>query len=127
MALYEFLKSKLHGATVTQAHLDYQGSIGIPEDLMRAAKLREYERVMVADLTSGNRLSTYVLRLEPGCGEISMNGAAAHLIQKDNHIIVFSWTMLTEDEVKDHHPALVFLDAHNKIREIKTGEIHAPA
>lgn len=122
----QFLKSKIHGATVTEANVDYQGSIGIDAELIEAARLREYEKVLVADLTSGARLETYVIRCEPGSGAITMNGAAAHLIRERHKVIVFSWVALTEEEAADFHPVILFMDEDNKIKSTKTGEIHAP-
>ena len=126
MPTVEFLKSKLHGAIVTEANIDYQGSIGIDADLVEAANLREYEKVLVADLTSGARLETYVIRTEPGSGTISMNGAAAHLIREKHKIIIFSWITLSEAEIPQHQPKIIFLDESNRIALTKTGEINAP-
>ena len=126
MPYSEYLKSKIHGATVTEANLDYQGSIGIDAELIAAARLKEYEKVLVADLTGGGRLETYVIQTEAGSGTISTNGAAAHIIRESHKIIIFSWVSLNEEELKDHRPQILFMDDANRIAGIKTGEINQP-
>jgi len=85
------LKSKIHRAIVTDAHVDYEGSISIPEDLMEAADLWEGEKVLVASITSGNRLETYVQTGPAGEGGIVMNGGAARLIQKGERVAIMAW------------------------------------
>lgn len=86
-----FLKSKLHKATVTEANVQYTGSITIARDLMDAAELLEYEKVLVVDNTNGNRLETYVIEGERGSGTICMNGAAAHLVQAGDEVTIMSF------------------------------------
>ncbi|MCX7834697.1 MAG: aspartate 1-decarboxylase [bacterium] len=86
------LKSKIHRAVVTEANLDYVGSITLDPVLARAADLWEHEQVLVADVTTGNRLETYVLYGEEGSGEVCLNGAAAHLFKKGEEIIIMSFT-----------------------------------
>jgi aspartate 1-decarboxylase len=82
--------------------------------------------VMVADLSGGARLWTYVIRTEPGSGTISMNGAAAHLIRENHKIIIFSWVALEESEIEGFAPQIVFIGENNEITGVKSGEINAP-
>lgn len=107
------LKSKIHGATVTEANLHYVGSLSIDEELVELADLKEYEEVMVADLDSGERLYTYVILADRGSRTIGVNGAAAHKIRKGDRIIIFSFAGYSEEEVEDHRPRLVFVDDSN--------------
>lgn len=111
--LRTFLRSKIHRATVTEAEVDYVGSLSIDEELMELAGLCEHERVDVADLVNGERLSTYVIRAERGSRTIGINGAAALRILKGHKVIIFSYCELSEDEVPDHFPRLVFVDEGN--------------
>lgn len=111
------LKSKLHRAVVTEADVDYVGSITIDESLMEAAGLVEYEKVLIGNLTNGSRLETYVIKGERNSGVIGMNGAAAHLCKVGDKILVMSFTLLDEEELKKHKPKIIFLDERNKIKE----------
>lgn len=113
MKYIHLLKSKIHRATVTQADLHYIGSITIDEDLIDAAGLHEFELVQVADITNGARLETYVMNGERGSGIMCINGAAAHLVNVNDLIIVFAYALVPEDEVKGCEPKLVFVDKHN--------------
>ncbi len=90
--LRELLKSKLHRAIITEADVDYEGSIEIPTDLMEAADLWPGEKVLVASITTGNRLETYVLAGEPGTGKILINGGAAHLIKAGERVAIMAFT-----------------------------------
>lgn len=107
------LKSKLHRATVTGADLDYEGSIAIGPELIRAAGLLPWERVDIYNVTTGARFSTYVI---PGRerGEILVNGAAARLVQKGDHVIVAAYAEFDADEARRHRPIVVLLDAENR-------------
>ncbi len=111
------LKSKIHRATVTDANLEYEGSITIDENLMDAADLIEFEKVAIFDVTNGNRIETYVIRGERGTGIMCVNGAAAHLIHKGDIIIVASFVAMDEAEALRHQPRLVYVDAQNRIRK----------
>ena len=113
------LKSKIHRATVTGADVDYEGSITIDKELMDVAKLIEYERVDIYNITNGQRFSTYVIRGERGKGEISLNGAAARLVSLGDLIIICSYSQHDEKEVAKHKPVIVHVDQKNKIKEIK--------
>ena len=110
------LKSKIHRATVTEADLNYDGSVTIDEQLIRAANLVEFEQVDVLDITNGNRLTTYVIKGEPGSGIICLNGAAARLVQVDDLVIIVSYTDYDEAEIAEHQPVVVLVDADNKPR-----------
>ncbi len=102
------LKSKIHRVRVTQANLDYIGSITIDEDLMDAARIVSGEKVSVVDNTNGARLETYVIPGKRGSGVICMNGAAAHLIHEGDVVIIMAYALMTPDEVKDFRPAVIF-------------------
>lgn len=111
----EILKSKIHRATVTQADLDYIGSITIDEDLMDAVSLIENEKVDIYDVTNGNRLHTYVIKGKRGSGVIGINGAAAHLVKKGDIVIIASYCSMDFEEAKKFKPMIVFPDKNNKI------------
>ncbi len=111
------LKSKIHRATVTEADLNYEGSITIDRDLMDAADLVEYEKVAIFDVTNGNRLETYVIEGDRGSRVIGINGAAAHLVQEGDLIIIASYTEMEDAAARIHEPRLVYVDAQNRIRK----------
>ncbi len=112
------LKSKIHRATVTDADLHYVGSITIDEELMEAADLLPYERVMVVDVDNGSRLETYVISGKPGSGTIAMNGAAARLIHKGDTVIIFSFSVVEEERARDFKPRVVYVDGLNRISRV---------
>lgn len=118
------LKSKIHRALVTEANLDYVGSITIDEDLMDAAGLLEYEQVHVADITNGSRLETYVIKGKRGSGTICLNGAAARLINVEDKIIIMAYALLTPEEIKNFKPKIIFVGAKNEIKNIAYFEEH---
>ena len=118
------LKSKIHRATVTQAELDYVGSITIDIDLLNASGIREYEQVQIVNINNGARLTTYTIAGEPGSGLICLNGAAARHFQVDDKIIIMCYAVLNETEVESHKPLVIFVDENNKIRHIKNYEQH---
>lgn len=111
----EVLKSKIHRCTITEADLNYVGSIAIDEDLMEAAKLLVNEKVHVYNITNGERLETYVIRGERGSGIISLNGAAARKAAVGDLIIIVSYASMSLEEAARHVPAIIFPDANNKI------------
>lgn len=124
------LKSKIHGARIIDSNVNYEGSITIDLDLMEAADLIEYEEVLVWDITNGTRLATYVIPGERGSGRVAINGAAAHLVKKDDKVIVGSFASYDEAELADFAARKVFVDDDNKVKKIilaGTGEKDLPA
>lgn len=111
------LKGKIHRATVTDANVEYEGSITIDAALMSAADIVPYEQVHVWSLTNGERLDTYAIPGKARSGEVCINGAAAHRIKKGEIIIIATFAWMDEEEVKGHFPCRVFVDEHNRIRE----------
>lgn len=111
------LRAKIHRATVTRADLDYEGSISIDEALMDAAGIAEWEQVHVLDLTNGARLETYAITAPAGAGEVCINGAAAHLVQPGDRVIILSYEAVPEDRLADHSPRIVHVDERNRIVE----------
>ena len=118
------LKGKIHRATVIQAELDYVGSITIDEALMEAAGIIEYERVQVVDINNGNRLETYVISGERDSGMICLNGAAAKLVEKGDKVIIMCYAQMTEQELSENPPRVVFVDDNNKITKTTRYEKH---
>ncbi len=106
--LLQILKSKIHRVQVTEANLDYVGSITIDEALMEAANIYAGERVQVVDNTNGARLETYVITGRRGSGCICINGAAAHLINVGDTVIIMAYALMTPDEAKSFKPSVVF-------------------
>ncbi len=112
------MKSKIHRATVTEANLDYVGSITIDRDLMDAADLLPNEKVQIVDNDNGNRLETYVIEGERGSGVIGLNGAAARLVHPGDTVIIISYAELEDAEARQHDPTVVFVDDNNRVAEI---------
>lgn len=113
--LINVLKSKLHRVRVTQAELNYVGSVTIDEDLMDAAGLLENEQVHIVNNNNGERLITYVIKGERGTGIVCLNGAAARRAQVGDIVIIISYAMMTPDEAKTHQPTVVFPDENNHL------------
>ncbi|MGI8705651.1 MAG: aspartate 1-decarboxylase [Sphingomicrobium sp.] len=109
------LKSKIHRATVTQADLDYVGSVVIDTALMEAADLLEGEQVVIADITNGARLETYVIPGPRGSGMIGINGAAAHLVHEGDLVIIMSYQGLEDSEARRSRPRVVHVDGRNRV------------
>ena len=118
------LKSKIHRAVVTQADLDYVGSITIDSALMEAAGIVEYERVEIADVDNGNRLATYVIAGEAGSGIVCLNGAAAHCVTVGDKVIIMAYAEVTPEEAKRHKPQVVFVDDNNRVTRQASYEKH---
>jgi aspartate 1-decarboxylase len=114
------MKSKIHRATVTQADLDYVGSVAIDMDLMDAADLLEGEQVTIADITNGARLETYVIPAPRGSGTITINGAAAHLVQAGDLIIIMNYAVYDDAEARALKPRVVHVDENNRV--VKLGK-----
>lgn len=119
------MKSKLHRATVTEANLNYVGSITIDEDLMDAADLYENEKVQIVNNNNGARFETYVITGARGSGVICLNGAAARLVQPGDKVIIISYGMMTSEEAKSYKPVITILDDQNKALKVLTEELHA--
>jgi len=115
--LIKILKSKLHRARVTDAKLHYPGSIAIDSELMEAADILPYESVLVADITNGSRLETYVVPAEAKSGQVVILGAAAQLIKTGDIIIILSFGFYTPEEAKKLKPKVIILDENNKIKD----------
>src|SRR5690242_6604927 len=109
------LKSKIHRATVTQADLDYVGSLTVDRDLLDAADLLVGEKIAVVDVTNGARLETYVIEGERGSGVIGVNGAAAHLVHPGDVVIIIGYGLMSDLEARTHAPRVVHVDADNRI------------
>ena len=112
------MKSKIHRATVTQADLDYVGSVTLDAALMEAADLLEGEQVAIVDITNGARIETYVIPGPRGSGVIGINGAAAHLVHPGDLVIIMSYAMLDDAEARTLEPRVVHVDDRNRIVKI---------
>ena len=107
----EVLKSKIHRVRVTQANLNYVGSITIDEDLMDAANMIEGEKVQILDINNGERLETYIIKGERGSGAICLNGAAARKVAVDDLVIIVSYALMDFEEAKQFRPSVIFPDS----------------
>ncbi|MEF2244995.1 MULTISPECIES: aspartate 1-decarboxylase [unclassified Paenibacillus] len=119
------MKSKLHRATVTEANLNYVGSITIDAALMEAANILENEKVQIVNNNNGARLETYVIVGERGSGVICLNGAAARLVQPGDQVIIISYAMMTEEAARNYNPTVVILGENNKPVQIMGTEPHS--
>ena len=118
------LKGKIHRAVVTQAELNYVGSITVDPLLLEAAGIYEYEKVQIVDVENGNRFETYTIEGEAGSGMICLNGAAARQVQVGDHVIIMCYCEMTPEEVKEHKPYVVFVDDKNGISSVARYEKH---
>ena len=122
--LIERLKSKIHRATVTQAALNYVGSVTVDVKLMEAAGLYEYEKVQIADVDNGARFETYVIAGDAGSGVICLNGAAARCVAVGDKVIIMSYARLTPEEIPEYPPRVVFVDEKNQATRVTRYEKH---
>ena len=122
--LLTMLKGKIHRAVVTQAELDYVGSITIDEQLMKAAGIQEYERVQVVDVNNGQRLETYAIAGERNSGVVCLNGAAARLVQPGDMVIIMAYALMQPEEVRAFRPKVVFVDPLNRVVRVADYEKH---
>ena len=113
------LKSKIHRATVTEADLNYEGSITIDRNLMDAAGMLPYEKVDIYNITNGERFSTYIIEGERGSGVICLNGAAARKVAVGDLVIIACYVTMKEEEARNHVATVVLVDGNNQIKEIK--------
>lgn len=119
---FEMLYSKIHRATITDANLNYVGSITIDEELMNVAKLKVGQKVDIVDINNGERFSTYVIKGKAGNRDICLNGAAARKVQIGDSIIIIAYASFDEKEIESHKPSVVLLDSKNNI-EVITNEL----
>lgn len=118
------MKSKIHRAVVTEANLNYVGSITIDEDLMDKAELMHNEKVQIVNNNNGKRFETYVIPGERGSGTICLNGAAARLVHPGDIIIIMAFALFEKEEAKTFRPTIVLLDENNTVNLVKNEEIH---
>lgn len=119
--------AKIHRATVTGADVDYEGSVTIDRDLLDAAGILEWEEVHVWDVTNGARLATYAIAGPRGSGSVCINGAAAHLVRPGDMVILATFVDLDDDAAREHEPTVVFVDDHNRVRELRAEVVTLPA
>ncbi len=115
----EFMTGKVHRATVTEADLNYEGSLGLDENLMKAADLHPYQKVDVYNVTTGERFATYLIKAEKGSGTVAIYGAAAHKAKKGDKVIIAAYALLDDDELEFFRPKVVLVDANNRIKDAK--------
>ena len=120
----EMLKGKIHRATVTQAELDYVGSITVDEALLGAAGIREYQKVQVVNINNGNRIETYTIAGEKDSGVICLHGAAARHFSPNDLVIIMAYASYNEKDLENYSPKVVFVDDKNKIKKISSYEKH---
>jgi aspartate 1-decarboxylase len=116
-------KSKIHRATVTEANLNYEGSLTLDPLLMEAAGLIPFEQVHVLNLNNGERFETYLIEGERGSGTVCVNGAAARLVQVGDPVIVLAYALVPEDELSDFTARIVFVDEHNRVVRVEVAKV----
>lgn len=120
----KMLKAKIHRATVTQAELDYVGSITVDMDLLEQAGILEYEKVQIVDVNNGSRFETYTIAGERGSGVMCLNGAAARMVQTGDKIILMAYAQVTPEEASELRPTVLFVDEKNKVTKVTNYEKH---
>ena len=120
----KMLKGKIHRAVVTQAELNYVGSITVDAKLLEEAGILEYEMVQIVDVENGNRFETYTIAGEAGSGMVCLNGAAARQVQIGDHVIIMAYADMTVEEAREHKPYVVFTDEKNAIARVTRYEKH---
>ena len=118
------LKAKIHRATVTQAELDYVGSITVDTDLLEQAGILEYEKVQIVDVNNGSRFETYTIAGERGSGVMCLNGAAARMVQTGDKIILMAYAQVTPEEASELRPTVLFVNEKNKVTKVTNYEKH---
>ena len=116
--LLTMLKGKIHRATVTDANLQYEGSVTIDRDLLAASGILPHEAVDILDVTNGARITTYTLVGPPGSGMVCVNGAAAHQVHKGDLVIICAYAQMTPEEAESYEPTVVLVDEKNRVRQI---------
>ena len=120
----KMLKAKIHRATVTQAELDYVGSITVDMDLLEQAGILEYEKVQIVDVNDGSPSETYTIAGERGSGVMCLNGAAARMVQTGDKIILMAYAQVTPEEASELRPTVLFVDEKNKVTKVTNYEKH---
>ena len=115
--LITMLRSKIHNAAVTQCDVEYEGSIEIDTDILEASGMRVYEKVMVSDINNANRFETYIIPGPAGSRKIGLNGAAAHLVEIGDRIIVFAFAHMEEKEADSFKPTILLMNEKNEIQK----------
>jgi aspartate 1-decarboxylase len=118
--LKQMLNAKIHRATVTEADLNYEGSLTIDRDLMDAVGITSFERIKIYNINNGERFDTYAIEGDRGSGTIGLNGAAARKGMKGDLIIIVTYGIYTEQELENYHPRIALLDENNRIKEMLT-------
>jgi aspartate 1-decarboxylase len=121
--MYRMLTAKIHRARVTEANLNYMGSITIDRDLLDAAQLLPWEMVQITNLANGMLWQTYIIEGPRGQGDICLNGPPARHFHPGDEVIIMGYRLLTHDELAHHHPLVVFVDDQNRVRHVVTGEV----
>jgi aspartate 1-decarboxylase len=116
------LRAKIHRIAVTDRNVEYEGSLTLDAELMRAADLLPFERIEVYDITNGNRFATYVIEGTPGSGDCCVNGAAARLVEVGDRLILAAYTEMDERAAREHRPAIVVVGEDNRVRQVKSAE-----
>ena len=122
--LLNIFKSKLHRATITQADINYVGSVTIDSELLEKSGILAGEKVQIVNINNGERFETYTINGEAGSGTICINGAAARLVQVGDRVIIIAYALMDENEAKTFEPKILVLDERNKVVRIKNKEIH---
>ncbi len=119
------MNAKIHRARVTEANLNYVGSITIDQDILDAVGMVPNEKVNIVNNNNGQRFETYIIAGERGSGVCCLNGAAARLVQKDDIVIIISYALILEEKIQNHHPKVAIMDENNKIQQLITEEPEA--
>ena len=118
----EMLRAKVHRITVTERNVEYEGSLTLDAGLMKACDMLPYERIDVYDIDNGKRFSTYLIEGEPGQRDCCVNGAAAHLVELGDKLILCAYAAVEESATRAHRPKVVLVDERNRLREVKNEE-----
>ncbi len=121
----QMLRAKIHRITVTERDVEYEGSLTLDADLMKACEMVPYEKIDVYDVNNGNRFSTYLIEGAPGSGACGVNGAAAHLVEVGDKLILCAYASVAEPDLPGHRPRVVLVTEDNRIRVIKDEETAA--
>ncbi|MDU0200004.1 MULTISPECIES: aspartate 1-decarboxylase [Paenibacillus] len=119
------MKAKIHRATVTEANLNYIGSITIDEDLLDLVDMLPNEKVQIVNNNNGARLETYIIAGPRGTGVVCLNGAAARLVQEGDTVIIMTYAMMTDEEAKKHQPTVAIMGTNNKVAQLLKAEEHS--